>query len=54
MKIHFYDQTFAFLRHKVSIPTIKHFHFYDIKLALRQFRGGDIPHKSITAKDIFL
>ncbi len=32
-KISFYDQTFAFLRHKVSFPTIKRFHFYDVTFA---------------------
>ena len=30
-EIRFYDQTFALLRHKVSVSTIKRFHFNDVK-----------------------
>jgi len=33
-EIRFYDKTGLILRHKISIPTIKRFLFYDIKFAL--------------------
>jgi len=34
--LHYIDQTFPFLRHKVFVSSIKRFRFYDIKFALHR------------------